>query len=56
MTPQQRIERDLSEEMLATTNNIADQDSDILIIDDKVVEEDLANKAYESKDPSRFPD
>ena len=31
-------------------------DSDILIVDDKRMQEDFDNKAYQTKDPSKFPD
>ena len=32
------------------------EDSEILIVDDKRVNEELDNKAYETKDPQKFPD
>ena len=32
------------------------EDSEILIVDDKRVQQDFDNKAYQTKDTNRFPD
>lgn len=41
---------------MALAEEMRQDDSEILIVDDKRVQEDLDNKAYETKDPQKFPD